>query len=244
MKKTICLIAAHLVVFSLTTSVYAAGINGNINFTFVPELEINWRVFQAPRGHGTVFIRGSKGGGDFSQTVSAGETVEIEKSGDVFNGPSSITTDVDLTTTYVGFNYTMYTNESFDWLFGAHAGQLNQSLTSTDGVQSVRYDQNVMGPMFISLGGRYKFNSWMFVEGEGSLHLPIFETLFSIFGKDYINSVSDLHIKLSVIQNKNVQYSLGYRSMKYGYVDPEANNDPAALHLDYSGMYGGLTILF
>ena len=238
-KKIIC-----LVFLCWGSSAYAAGIDGNVDSIFMPELEIDWRVFQASKGHGTVFIRGSKGSGDFLQSIRAGETIEIEKTGDAFNGPASISTDVDLQTTYIGFNYSMYTSERFNWLFGAHAGKVSQSLVSTDGVQTVRYNQDFVGPIFLSLGGRYKFNSWIAVEGEGSVHMPIFETMFSFFGKDYINSLTDLHIKLSIIQNKNIQYSLGYRSIKYGYEDPDVINDPAALHLDYSGMYGGLSILF
>jgi hypothetical protein len=245
-KGIIYLVVVQLLGFGWCANSYAAGVSGNINFGVIPEAEIDWTVFRVSenRGYGTVFLRGSKGSGDFSQTLRAGETIEIEKTGDTFTGSTNVSTDVDFSNVNLGFRYTMNVSETFSAVFGAHAGIFRQQLTTTDGTQKVRYEQNMFSPIFLSLGGIYRPNDWLQIEAVVSPHNYVYEMVYDIFLRDdYVDRFDEMHIKLTVSQNKNIQYFLGYRTMNYSYTK-DRDSDPAAIRLDYSGMYGGLSFRF
>lgn len=234
----------------------AAGINGSVDFGVMPEFEVAllsttldkippfsiWPFRQDPaEGYGILYIRKGTGSGDFSQSLAAGSTVEIEGQGVTFSGPTIIDTDVKFENFTMGVKYYKHLNERFDFIGGFGIGRLAQSITSKDGTQSIDYDRNDIDLM-LNLGFGFRVNDWLLLELETNLDTNFIDTLFPGPGDSYYMNLTDSYLRLTAVQNSWIRYYLGYRVMKYSYINPDRDNDPRIMHIDYSGMYAGISL--
>ncbi len=249
-----CYLSFLLVV--LGNNCLAEGTRGDVDFGVIPELEIAvlsstldkippfsfWPLREDPtEGYSTLYIRKGIGSGNFSQSLSAGISAEIEGYGVTFAGPTVIDTDVRFEIFGMGYKYYKHLNEKFDFIGGFGVGSLSQDFTATDGTQTVDYTRHDIDLM-LNLGLGYKLNEWLYLEVETSLDTQFMDTLFPGPGDSYYMSLADSYLRLTAVQNSWVRYYLGYRAMNYSYVNPDRHNDPRVMHIDFSGIYAGLSL--
>lgn len=234
----------------------AAGTRGDVDFGVLPELEIAvlsstldkippfsiWPLREDPtKGYGALYFRKGIGSGNFSQSLTAGSSAEIEGYGVTFTGPTVIDTDIKFEIFGMGYKYYRHLNENFDLVSGFGFGGLYQDISATDGAQTVDYTRNDIDVMF-TLGLGYRINEWLQLELETTLDTQILDTLFPGPGDSYYMSLTDSYLRLTAVQNSWVRYYLGYRVMNYSYVNPDRHNDPRVMRIDYSGMYAGISL--
>ena len=234
----------------------AAGTNGSVGFGVMPEVEIAllsttldkippfsfWPFREDPtKGYGILYVRKGIGSGNFSQSLAVGSSVEIEGYGMTFSGPTVIDTDVKFENFTLGYKYYRHLNDEFDFISGFGFGRLAQDFTATNGTQEIEYERNDVDLM-LTLGLGYRLNESLLLEVETNLDTQLLDNLFPGPGDSYYMYLTDSYLRLTAVQNNWIRYYLGYRVMNYSYINPDRNNDPRIMHIDYSGIYAGISL--
>lgn len=258
------LMSLYTMMFGMSGHCLAAGTKGEIGMQFASEIELsisNNTLNKIPpfsffgneddtdEQYGAVYFRAGLGSGEFKQDIAAGETLVInDAEQDIpvgsFSGPATLEAKIDFNTSHFGVREHWRQGQSFTVFVGGGGSILDVDIKMTDGIQTYKFNDRslcVAG----SVGGIYHYNDWIDIEGEGFLTLPAKNAFAMLFGEpDYVSSLTDARVRILIKQNKWLQYYVGYRLMKYSYTDYNITNDPAAVRLDLSGAYGGLSLRF
>lgn len=234
----------------------ATGTRGEVDYDFMPEAEVallNTTLNKIPPfsffvsektdadGYGTLYFRKGTGSGHFSQYIPPGSSVEIEGDGTTFSGATTVDTDIQFENFAIGTKYHKYLSEEIDAVLGLGIGGLAQDLTATDGSQVVEYTRHNLD-LFITLGLGYKLNHWLYVEAETNMNTRILQNVLPFFSRNYRTYLTDSFLRLTAVQNNWVRYHFGYRLMNYSYANPDRNNDTREMHIEYSGVYAGVSL--